>query len=637
MLLTFLSPPPAAAAYRILCLGESTTAPTPPPDHSWPSQLEDILNKQHPGKFVVLNHLPEAGSAIAEKALPAYLDRYEPQMLVAMMDVGDPAESVASRSSRASRLVQAVRSRGLPVMLMSYPGVDGASLRAVIERSSGIVFIDNKKSFVRAVAAGRYEDYFQDRAFGSWGHATAKGNRLIAENAAREVLGIYRETGSSVKMSHGQLVAAYREVVQAHGVMDDEAGARGALARLLELLPDDLDALSLTAKINFDEDLAWEALFYADRAGADRLAGEIRLLLGDLAGAEANFERALLQNPRDAGLLLLLSRAKRDRPGDALAYARRSVHAGAGAAAHLFAGKLQVDLGDKAGAEESLARALELAPDDLDALHAMVRLKRGRKKEAFAYADRAERAAGQAPLWHRSDALRYSARIWIEIEEHARAAENLIRALAANPDDFDALLALVRIKDKLPQTTLARAHRGAGAGWAESEPAPEPAGKIEDELKRELEKDENHLEALRRLVELSRDQGRVPRAAVLAHRFQHAVSKAPLWQWESAYRLSGRLWLDLGREERAFQSLSRALGVNPDSIAARRAIMGLRRPQEEDSILGAADIDGFSHRFVRSAALRVELKDHAGAKECLRQALELNPANPSALQLQSRL
>lgn len=632
--MTLLPPAPAAAVtvHKILCLGESTTAPTAPPDHSWPRQLEELLNREHPGKFVVLNHLPEAGFADIEKALPAYLDRYEPRMLVAMMGIGDPDWPGAGPSSRTGRLIHAVRSRGLPLVLMQYPGLDAARLPRALAKSPGIAIVDNKRSFAKAVSSGRYEDYFQDRSFGAWGHATAKGNRLIAENAAREISRLLREPRAA-KASHAQLLDAYRRITRSHRELDDEAGARGALGRLLELQPDDGDALRLMAEISLDDDLPWDALHYADLAGAERLAGEIRLLLGDHSGAAENLKRAALQDPRDAELPLLLAQAKRDRPDDALSHARQSARAGGGAAAHLYAGNLQIDLGDKKGAEASLTQALASAPDDLDALHAIVRLKRGRKKEAFAYAVRAETAAGKAPLWLRQDAYRYSARIWIEIGEHARAGENLVRALTSNPDDYDALLTLVRIKARLPQKTIARAHLGAGP----IEPEPGPAAASEDELDRALGKNGHDLEALRRLVELSRDLGRFPRASVLARRFQRSVAKAPLWQREAAYRLGARLWLDLGREAPAFQSLSRALEVNPDSIAARRAIIGLRRPQEEDSVLDSADIGGFANRYVRAAAMRVELGDRDGALASIQRALDLSPGDIGALQLRSRL
>ena len=382
-------------------------------------------------------------------------------------------------------------------------------------------------------------------------------------------------------------------------------------AALLSAQPADREALRELAGTALDEGRLWQALSYAVRAGDDAQAGEIRLALGDLAGAEADLGRALKLAPGDGGLLLLQARAKRERPAEALPYARK-------AAAHLLVGELQVDLGDAVGAEASFKRALDSADGDLDAHHAMVRLKRGRKKEAFVYAERAERAAAKAPLWRRSAAQRLSARIWIELEEHPRAAKNLMRALRAEPDDYDALLTLVQLKERLPQKTI---------DWTPSAEGVSQGDSAQDD----------ELEALRKLSEGLRAQGRFPEAAAQAQRLSRTVWRAPLWQQEAAHRLSAELWLSLGRSTQAFQSLSRALESNPDSIAARRMLLGLRRPGDEDGAFAASDIDGFSSRYFRVAELRLELGDRAGAKESLKRALELNADNAAASRLLTRL
>lgn len=619
-----------ARPLRILCLGESTTAPTSAPDLSWPRRLEDRLNRERPGRFVVLNHLPEADSAVIEQALPAYLEKYEPDLLIAMTGGGDP------KLARTRRLVGMIRERRIPLVLMQYPGVGVGGLREAFKDADGVSFIDNKKTFDAARASGRYEDLFQDQIFGDWGHATPKGNLLIAGNAARAVLARFPGESVSVKLTAAQRADAYRRVAQAHAELDDEAGALGSLALLLELFPDDRDALSRTARINRDEDLPWDALFYADRAAAHVEAGELRLHLGDLSGAEANFERAVLDGNLDPRLPLLLAQARRERPRDALASALQVASSEASsprlrAEALLLAGKIQIDLADETGAQRSLTRSLSLPRDEFDALHELARLKRGRMNEARAYAKRAASAAEHAPSWRKAAALRYSARIRLEHNDYAGAAGSFMRALRLNPDDFDALTALIRIKGKFPKGELLRAGQTAN---------PEtPEAKVADEgrLLRALENDENDLDALLGLIELAREQGRFPQAAALAHRFTRSVPRAPLWQRESAYCRVADVWLDLGRPSRAFLSLTRALELNPDSIAARRVILGLRRPVEEDSVFSASDVSGFANRYVRAAAMRAELGDSAGALASLQRALELSPSDNGALQLRALL
>jgi GDSL-like lipase/acylhydrolase family protein/tetratricopeptide repeat protein len=82
-------PPPGRI--RILCLGESTTAPTAPIDHSWPAQLQGILDESlGRGAVSVINEgRGGTNTNIIMARLPELLDRYRPQIVVAMMGVND--------------------------------------------------------------------------------------------------------------------------------------------------------------------------------------------------------------------------------------------------------------------------------------------------------------------------------------------------------------------------------------------------------------------------------------------------------------------------------------------------------------------------------------------------------------------
>lgn len=617
-----------ARPFRILCLREPTIVPTIPADHSWPRQLEELLNEDNAGRpFAVLNTLPGAGTKRLEANLPLYLDRYAPDMVVAMM----PADS----QERLRRIVSAVRARGTPMIFLQYPWLDGKSLRERLPDPDGVGVVDNKASFDTALARGKREDYFLAGSSGSFRHCTAKGDRLIADNAAREILkrlGGPAGHGPAGKASPERVAENYRRVAAAHHELGDDAGAGVSLGGLLRLFPDRLDALRQMARVSWDEDRRWEALNYAERAAAGqgaapdaeraedyRLAGEIRAHLGDFPAAAENFSRALALKPDDAGLLRGLAEARRDRPDEALDFALR-------AGAFALAAELRIDLGDLAGAEKELRRSRELAADDLEALHAMVNILRGRRREAIAYAERAEGAAGRAPRWRRASAYRFSARIWLELEDYSRAAENLRRALALNPDDIDALAALVRIKSKLSPEELRRVRRQPGAVSAPGEDA------LADEasLQRALEREPNDLDSLRMLIELKRDQRRPLEAAGYAHRFMRAVWKAPLWQQADAGLLGARLWLELGDDPKAYQSLERALDLDPDSVEIQRRIIQLGpHPGEDDTAEDAAAT--LSSLHAKLAELRIELQDVSGAVVSLERALELQPDNEPAL------
>jgi len=347
------------------------------------------------------------------------------------------------------------------------------------------------------------------------------------------------------------------------------------------------------------DDSDWRALAAADRAGDFRRAGELRLALGDFPGAEKDFQAALQRSPEDGGLLYLLAEARHERPEEALPYAdfaakSKDATAAARARANLLAGRLRLDLEDAAGAERSLKLALVDAPGDLDALHALVRLLRARKAEALVYAGRAERAAGAAPLWHRSSAYRYSARIWLELEEHERAAENFERALRLNPEDLDALGPLVRMKSRLAPARLAGLRRAAllaagppEAGMPASAAAP------------------NDVEELRRL---------------------------PVWQRADGYRAYiGRLNAQ-GRHDLAFAMLDRSLDEQSDSMETWRLVAAL--PPDARLKLNNAGLMGI---YCAATEMRLALDDRAGAAEVLALALKHEPGHAWALRLQEAL
>jgi hypothetical protein len=81
-------------AYRIMCLGESTTAMGG--DDSYPSQLEKILNEHRIGiTFSVINR---GVSAVATSYILAHLeqniDKYNPLMVITMMGIGDGSDLI---------------------------------------------------------------------------------------------------------------------------------------------------------------------------------------------------------------------------------------------------------------------------------------------------------------------------------------------------------------------------------------------------------------------------------------------------------------------------------------------------------------------------------------------------------------
>ena len=76
-------------SYRIMCLGESTTALGD--NNSYPRQLEEILNQQDIGmKFSVINKgIPGTNTEDIVARLEDNLDKYAPDMVITMMGIND--------------------------------------------------------------------------------------------------------------------------------------------------------------------------------------------------------------------------------------------------------------------------------------------------------------------------------------------------------------------------------------------------------------------------------------------------------------------------------------------------------------------------------------------------------------------
>ncbi len=96
-------------AYRIICLGESTTAGG---KDAYPVQLQDVLNRRFPGiKFSVINRgVPGMSTGAILKALEGNLDKYAPDMVIAMMGINDRYYYVQHQSKPDSCLTGFLKS-----------------------------------------------------------------------------------------------------------------------------------------------------------------------------------------------------------------------------------------------------------------------------------------------------------------------------------------------------------------------------------------------------------------------------------------------------------------------------------------------------------------------------------------------
>lgn len=220
-------------AYRILCLGDSTTAIGG--KDSWPSQLEEVLNNKKLGKeFSVINKgIVLADSTTVLASLEDNLNKYKPKMVIIMIGINDAQKLRANKNPfkkiksflkkfRTYRLVELLQphiidkrvdyisseemyqslttkhnfnkirgilvEKGIKLVMMQYPTRSVKPLNEAFESERGIIFIDNEEVFKNALKQDAYKDYFMDTFGSDFGHATPKGSRLIAENVANTLL-----------------------------------------------------------------------------------------------------------------------------------------------------------------------------------------------------------------------------------------------------------------------------------------------------------------------------------------------------------------------------------------------------------------------------------------------------------------
>jgi len=78
--------------------------------------------------------------------------------------------------------------RGIKMVAVQYPVRSVEPLKKLFESTQGIIFVDNERVFKDVLSYESYDDYFDDCIGGEFGHATAKGNRLLAGNIANMIL-----------------------------------------------------------------------------------------------------------------------------------------------------------------------------------------------------------------------------------------------------------------------------------------------------------------------------------------------------------------------------------------------------------------------------------------------------------------
>ena len=197
-----------AGQYCILCFGESTTAMG---EHPYPEQLEEILNQRMPGvRFSVINKgVPGTNTSGILLALEQNLNKYKPNMVVAMMGINDAEILVPNQNNFAyclRNLLMSMRTYKLLSMLKLHimakmkekgwlpAGINGHM--AQIKQGS-FADIGHAKEILRYALAQNPRD---DQAYLEYGQVCkVQGESTQAENAFKKVLELnpYNSTATS--------------------------------------------------------------------------------------------------------------------------------------------------------------------------------------------------------------------------------------------------------------------------------------------------------------------------------------------------------------------------------------------------------------------------------------------------------
>jgi len=85
------------------------------------------------------------------------------------------------------RLYDLSRQNGIKMVAVQYPTLDVEKLRAYFD-GEDVEFVSNEENFASLLRDHAYDEIFKDHEHGSFGHCTALGNRLIAEQVYKAIV-----------------------------------------------------------------------------------------------------------------------------------------------------------------------------------------------------------------------------------------------------------------------------------------------------------------------------------------------------------------------------------------------------------------------------------------------------------------
>jgi tetratricopeptide (TPR) repeat protein len=147
-----------------------------------------VLAENNFKKAVEVNPLNEKAygalvSLSEECGKPSEAEQYRKKMKELRREYYNPAVNDAYQ-----RLKDLVDKRGIRLVCVQYPVRSVEPLKEIFAGQTGVVFVDNEKTFKNALRRTPRSQYFSDMFAGDFGHCTREGNKLLAENVAGVIL-----------------------------------------------------------------------------------------------------------------------------------------------------------------------------------------------------------------------------------------------------------------------------------------------------------------------------------------------------------------------------------------------------------------------------------------------------------------
>ncbi|MBN1335638.1 MAG: tetratricopeptide repeat protein [Deltaproteobacteria bacterium] len=90
------------------------------------------------------------------------------------------------------RMQRILADRGIELVVMPYPMRETEPLRMILGDAPGVTYVDHEDRFRTALAREGYDALFVDHCNGDSGHATVRGDTLLAQSAAEPLLDLIR-------------------------------------------------------------------------------------------------------------------------------------------------------------------------------------------------------------------------------------------------------------------------------------------------------------------------------------------------------------------------------------------------------------------------------------------------------------